>query len=415
MNPTVKSAPTQPAETPSSPCTDPLWRIDESESIVIIRAKSHAESSPQPDDWRQRIKSYFETIPNLAALGPKRLTTEGKIHSMGEFLIHPKGFHHLGKDHPATFYRFPEEVDVIAAGLLAVNRSAYHRVGGIDQTLGDLALIDLCLKLRLEGGRSIAVPDIVIETTENDTPQPDSAEASAFHDHWGFDWRAPDLEDLSARYAGTGLLWNVRYWGSALPFEKYLDRPAVHWTNYVEVEHYRQRADRLVEMIAKLTPTGLAVDLGCGDGLFTHLLARRGVEVLGIDPEEAAINQAHKLTTACETSPGLSPRFELGNGSNLSLENESAQTIFMLDVIEHLPNPIRILNEAARVLKTGGHLFVTTPAAQYGASSDPVYHLTEYSPAELENQLNAVPHLKVISRGSIAGVYRDILLAARKN
>lgn len=390
------------------------WHVEETDSIVIVRDRSLSPADLQPEDWLQRIEAYFRVIPNLAAVGAKRITPTGRVLSMGEFLIHPKGFHHLGQDQPATSYRFPEEVDVIAGGLLAVRSDSFHRVGGLDNTLGDLAAIDLGLKLRHDGGRCIAIPDVAIVTPPESSPDPTATEAIAFRDRWGFDWIAPDLDAVSAQYQGTGLLWSVRFWGQPLPFEKYLERPAVHWSNYAEVEHYRRRADHLTETIAKLTPAGLAVDLGCGDGLFTHLLALRGFEVLGIDPEAAGIKQARAHTSAYTTYPGPRPRFEVGTGSTLPLENETAQTVFMLDVIEHLPNPIRILTEAARVIKPGGHLFVTTPAAQFGASSDPIYHITEYSPAELDRQINAVPGLKVISRGSIAGLYRDIFIVARK-
>jgi len=394
---------------------DERWDIEDRGSIVLVRDSIAPTTEPQPDDWPKRIEAYFSTIPSLAALGPKRITQDGKISSMGEFLIHPKGFHRLGQNEPTTCYRFPEEVDVIAGGFLAVNRDSYYQAGSLNHALGDLAAIDLCLKLRRAGGRCITIPDVIFETTLESSPDPTAAQSRAFYDRWGFDWRVPDLDEISAKHSGTGLLWNVRFWGCALPFEKYLERPAVHWKNYVEVKPYRERADRLIECITKLKPNGgLAVDLGCGDGLFTHLLALRGYEVLGIDPEEAAIQQARMHTSACKTYPGPRPRFELANGSTLPLQNETAQTVFMLDVIEHLPNPIGILNEAARVIKPGGHLFVTTPAAKFGSLSDPIYHITEYSQVELENQLNAVPGLNVIGRGSIAGIYRDILLAARK-
>ena len=37
---------------------------------------------------------------------------------------------------------------------------------------------------------------------------------------------------------------------------------------------------------------GQVLDLGCGDGLFSHLFALRGGEVIGVDTEPAAIEQA---------------------------------------------------------------------------------------------------------------------------
>jgi 2-polyprenyl-3-methyl-5-hydroxy-6-metoxy-1,4-benzoquinol methylase len=58
-----------------------------------------------------------------------------------------------------------------------------------------------------------------------------------------------------------------------------------------------------------------------------------------------------------------------------------------MDVIEHLPNPVPILRELTRILAPGGQLLVITPEWRYGTSSDPTYHLTEYTCNEL-NQLS---------------------------
>lgn len=389
------------------------WRLEESGDVIVIRQEEKAVADPRQDDWFARLRGYFSTIPALAAIGPKRVTASGQIFSMGEFLIHPKGFHYLGQGMPATCYRFPEEVDVLSGGLVMVHRNRCEAVGGLDRHLGGLAMIDLCLKLRREGGRCLAVPDVVV-TTEVAADAVATDQADAFRSRWGFDWNIADLDDVRTRYQGTGVLWNARFHGRAMPFEKYDERPAVHWTNYLNVEPYRQRADHLTEIVARLTPGGLCVDLGCGDGLYAHLLALRGVEVVGVDLEESAIAQARERTEACRTYPGKRPRFELGCGSTLPIEEGSAQTVFMLDVIEHLPNPIRVLKEAARTLKSGGHLFLTTPAAQYGSSSDATYHITEFTPDELRRFVNAVPGLKVVSQGRIGGVYRDILMSARK-
>jgi 2-polyprenyl-3-methyl-5-hydroxy-6-metoxy-1,4-benzoquinol methylase len=84
-------------------------------------------------------------------------------------------------------------------------------------------------------------------------------------------------------------------------------------------------------------------------------------------------------------------------------------------VIEHLANPIQILKEISRVLMPGGHLICVTPAWQFGASSDAVYHGFEYTAEELSRQINAAPNLKVVKTGNITGVYRDLIVIAQKS
>ncbi len=372
---------------------------------------SFDESRINPADWRDRFPTYLRDLPNIGLVGAKRISADRRLVSMGEFIIHPKGCHSLGQGLSADAFRFPEEVDAIAGGVVAIDRKTWDEIGGLDESLGELALVDLSLRVRQLGKRCLCVPDVIVTDT---TPLPTQSEYDVeFERRWGFDRRSADLDTVRQRYAGTGLLWNQRWWGAALPFEKYDQRPALHWKSYAEVEPFRQRADHLVKIIRSLTPAGLAIDLGCGDGLSAHLLAKQGVEVIGLDPESSAIEQARQATAA-QTYPGARPRFERISAGPLPLTDAAAQTLFMLDVIEHLPNPTAVLREAARLIQPGGHLIVSTPAWQFGGCSDPTYHVTEYTMPELERQIEAVTAMRIVNRAQITGIYRDIIAIARK-
>jgi SAM-dependent methyltransferase len=59
---------------------------------------------------------------------------------------------------------------------------------------------------------------------------------------------------------------------------------------------------------------------------------------------------------------------------------EGWDVAFLLDVIEHLPDDVGALLEAARALKPGGLLFVTTPAlARFWSYNDELaHHLRRY-------------------------------------
>jgi len=376
-----------------------------------VQHGAHGREAIGPADWLDRFASYLRDLPNVGLVGAKRVSADRKLVSMGEFIIYPKGFHSLGEGLPADAFRFPEEVDAIAGGVVAIDRAMWERLGGLDESMGALALLDLTLRARRAGGRCVCVPDVIVQDETALTQR--VPEDEKFTGRWGFDRLSPDLDVVRARYAGTGLLWNVRFWGAALPFAKYDQRPALHWKSYAEVEPFRQRADHLVKMIADLTPRGLAVDLGCGDGLYAHLLAMQGVEVVGLDPEPAAIEQAHQATRE-QKYPNASPRFEQINPGPLPLPDGSAQSVFMFDVIEHLPNPTAVLREAARLIAPGGHLIISTPAWQFGGSSDPTYHLVEYTMPQLERQIEAATLMPIVNRAQITGIYRDIIAVSRK-
>lgn len=383
-----------------------------SNTVILRHMTDDQQVLPGEADAIERLCTYFDLMPSIGIVAAKRCTSTGTIFSMGDRVIHPKGFHHVGHGYPAEAFRFPEEVDGVNAGLIAVDRLALESVGGFNDDFGSLSMLDLCLRLRGAGYRCLVVPEVVIEG-EHPRLQPSREEARAFRRRWNFRWRCADLDAVRQRYTGTGLLWDARIWGQSMPFAKYEQREAMHWTSYEDAPPYRERADYLASLIVKLTPDGVALDIGCGDGLFTHLVAMQGCATRGIDPESIAIEQA-RTQTATQQYPNTPPEFDVTGGATTSLDDGSCATAFMLDVIEHLPNPIAVLQEASRVLRPGGRLVVTTPQAQLGGSSDPIYHITEFEPHELHGLINAVPGLKVIDTARIGGIYRDLVVIAEK-
>jgi len=163
----------------------------------------------------------------------------------------------------------------------------------------------------------------------------------AFVGRWGFYWRAADLDAVHARNAGSGLLWYVRYGAPALPFAQYDNRPCMHWKSYEEMEVYRRRADHLAKIVVEVAARSLLpacmIALGCGEGLFTHLVAKSGVKVISVDPQLIAIRQAVDKVHHQPRSvyPRSVPLFQVGQGESLVFDDDSVAVVMMLDVIEH--------------------------------------------------------------------------------
>lgn len=408
-----------------------------SASVQSICTAGSGDRLRAHDAWPTRcgedmLASFLALHDQVVCVGAKRLTRDsGHVFSVGEFIIHPKGFHHHGRGVDARCFRFPEEVDLIAGGLIAIDGRAFDEAnGGEALAMGTLGTIELGLRLREHGGRVIAIPQVSV--CDEASPEPTPDEEQAFAKRWGFEWRCVDLDavrdrarsrDQREEAESSGLLWNVRLHlpqpNLDLPFEKYVEREAMHWVSYREAEPYRQRADHLASIAAKVTPSaagqqpGRILDLGCGDGLFAHLFAKHGLAVTGLDPEEAGLEQA-RARCAPEAYPGDAPEFVLGRGDRTGFPDEAFDAIAMLDVIEHLPNPIVVLKEAARLLRQGGRLLISTPAWQFGGWSDPVYHVTEYTMNELVAQVTAAGGLRVIETGMIKGIYRDLIVIAER-
>lgn len=95
------------------------------------------------------------------------------------------------------------------------------------------------------------------------------------------------------------------------------------------------------------------LEVGCGEGYGTSLLARHARNILGIDYD--ALTAAH----AAAAYPGA--RFVRANLAALPVPSESVDAVVTLQVIEHVWNHGEFVHECHRVLRPGGLLFVTTP------------------------------------------------------
>lgn len=411
----IESTPA-PAPVATTTKTSPWRAIATSQQGVVLRHENVVSIALSEEEACVHLLGALARLPRAAIVGGRRVQRDGTISSMGEFIVHPKGFHHQGRGAAGDAYRFVEEADAITSGMIAVSKSLLEEVGGFEALGGGLGAVELGLYVRAKHERVALIPEVTI-VEEPWTPQPTPEEEQAFRARWGFDWLAADLDEARARHPASGLLWNTRLHGAAPGFGKYAERPGLHWDNYANVEPYRLRADHLVGLISQLLPAGRVLDLGCGDGLFCHLLAQKGLEVVGIDPEAEAIQQAGLQLAAHAPAggkmPGPAPRLALGSGEQIAMPDACVHMVIMLDVIEHLMNPARVLREVHRVIAPGGGLLISTPEWQYGASSDPVYHLFEYTAEELARQVVRMG-FTVKHTGRIGGIYRDLLLVAQR-
>ena len=108
------------------------------------------------------------------------------------------------------------------------------------------------------------------------------------------------------------------------------------------------------------------IDIGCGTGGNMLLLNDFG-KVSGLDFSEEALKFASKNNFESLT---------LGDATKLLFENESFDLATALDVLEHIPNDILAIQEAFRVLKSGGLFLITVPSYPWlWSQHDKVLHL----------------------------------------
>jgi ubiquinone/menaquinone biosynthesis C-methylase UbiE len=108
-------------------------------------------------------------------------------------------------------------------------------------------------------------------------------------------------------------------------------------------------------LLGDVRPGERALDIGCGAGEFTAVLAGAGASAVGVDVAEAALLRARAR------HPSLDFRRVPIDGP-LPFEDNSFDVVWASEVIEHVGDTARWLSEVRRVLVPAGRLLVTTPS-----------------------------------------------------
>jgi len=100
----------------------------------------------------------------------------------------------------------------------------------------------------------------------------------------------------------------------------------------------------------------LILDIGCNWGRWSISAARKGYQVVGIDPQLGAIAAAKRVTQKM----GLNIRFVCGDGRCLPFAAEKFERVFSYSVLQHFSkeDAKRTINEVSRVLKYEGESLI---------------------------------------------------------
>jgi SAM-dependent methyltransferase len=111
----------------------------------------------------------------------------------------------------------------------------------------------------------------------------------------------------------------------------------------------------LLEVFARVAPKagGRLLDVGCGQRPYESLFLPYVTEYVGIE-HEATFGKTHASTSA--KAPDL-----YYDGERLPFEDKCFDTVLNVQVLEHTPEPGRLVIEMARVLKDDGLLILTAP------------------------------------------------------
>ncbi|XRP97184.1 class I SAM-dependent methyltransferase [Methanocaldococcus sp. 16A] len=96
------------------------------------------------------------------------------------------------------------------------------------------------------------------------------------------------------------------------------------------------------------------LDVGCGTGFLSLILAELGHEVIGVDISEGMISKAKKKAK----EKGYDILFMIADAENLPFENNSFDAVVERHILWTLPNPEKAISGWSKLLKNGGKLIL---------------------------------------------------------
>ncbi len=370
------------------------------------------------DNWAATLCGVFDDAPpGLGIVGAKQLGADGRVHAAGDFVLHPRGYHHVAAGASPDAVTRTMEVDHVMGCFYTHRRVVWEQLGGYDEAIGRGQTVDFSLRARLKGWRVVSVPNI--EFTHNhadrgrrasrgDTEAAIAESLARFRDKWGFDRLGPDLDAVKRRWAGTPLVWNAAVFGPTAPWPRPTDGPVEfndsEWVRFTTDETFRHavlwRAAVVEAVVAEIGPRKKIGQLCSRSGLFCHVMARRGLTCVGADADANHVTLAQSVV-AGKPYPRQSPRFVVQRDRHyrtLSFDTGSLDMLLLFDLIEHHHNPVGLYREARRVLEPGGIIVI----------------VTQRDSREVRQQLESSGHFDLLSLAVKATATGLTALAARR-
>ena len=120
----------------------------------------------------------------------------------------------------------------------------------------------------------------------------------------------------------------------------------------------REKAEKIIRILKDFSGKDLGqfdcLDIGCANGIITHLIKEEFHSIFGVEIDEklareAVINNSHDLV------------FIVADGGKTPFISQSFNVIVCTQVYEHTPDPKSLSGEIWRLLKSGGICFFSGP------------------------------------------------------
>jgi 2-polyprenyl-3-methyl-5-hydroxy-6-metoxy-1,4-benzoquinol methylase len=262
---------------------------------------------------------------------------------------------------------------------LAQHRSVYERsLGSASGTDPRISNQRRAFEIKDGSGKAedplshLVVPDIIELSTIHQILQ-GSFQAAKGTDILNEDWKAIEYS-LNSHSIGSRIRIRAQkilyylltgYWSTGERLHPFF--VTNNYVNHIRVYQY----------LKQFAAGKRVLDVGCGVGYGTALLARASESVAGIDISLVAIREAIRLYPY--------EQFFQMDAENMTFPDESFDVIISTENFEHLPNQARHVDELARVVRKDGFCFIATPNPELFEGLDNPYHTKENTYSELRD------------------------------
>lgn len=142
-------------------------------------------------------------------------------------------------------------------------------------------------------------------------------------------------------------------------------------------------------------PPAKILELGCSHGSFVALLRQAGYDASGVEMSPWVVEYGQKT---------FGVPIAIGPVENLDIPTGSLDVIVLMDVLEHLPDPLTTMAHCMKLLKPGGLLLLQTPKFKQGTS---FAAMLEHKDRFIE-MLIPEEHIYLFSESSVTRLFQQL-------